>query len=128
MPVDLSPVLELLSPVPGYNGTFLLGFFFVYLPGFGVCPRNESAYLQGKASELPGYDSERNDRTAGFKVQSSKETFNGCFVFPLSLQDLSKAVPGNVTGGLDPDGVSEDFLGQLPPPKSVQHQALPTNK
>ncbi|KAI1240631.1 Calmodulin, partial [Lamprotornis superbus] len=42
--------------------------------------------------------------------------------------DLSKAVPGNVTGGLDPDGISEDFLGQLPPPKSAQHQALSTNK
>lgn len=82
----------------------------------------------GKASELPGYDSEWNDRTAGFKVQGSKETFDGCFIFPLSLQDLSKAVPGNVTGGLDPDGISEDFLGQLPPPKSAQHQALSTNK
>lgn len=84
--------------------------------------------LRGAASELPGYDGEWNDRTAGFKVQGSEETFNGCFIFPLSLQDLSKAVPGSVAGGLDPDGVSEDLLGQLPPPKSAQHQALPTNK
>lgn len=105
-----------------------MGFFFVYLLGFGVCPRSESAELQGKASELPGYDGEGNDRTAGFKVQGSKETFDGCFVFPLSLQDFSKAVPGNVTGGLDLDGISEDFLGQFPPPKSAQHQALSTNK
>lgn len=78
---------------------------------------------QGKASELPGYDGERNDRTAGFKVQGSKEAFDGSFVFPLSLQDLSKAVPGDVTGGLRADGISEDFLGQFPPPKSAQHQA-----
>ena len=84
--------------------------------------------MQGKASELPGYDSERDDRTAGFEVQSGEEAFDGCFVFPLSLQDLSKAVPGPVTGGLDPDGISEDFLGQVAPPKSAQHQALSTNK
>lgn len=27
----LSPILELLSPVPGYNGTFLLGFLCLVL-------------------------------------------------------------------------------------------------
>lgn len=33
-----------------------------------------------------------------------------------------------MAGVLDPDGISEDLLCQLPPLKSVQHQALPTNK
>lgn len=88
----------------------------------GVCPWNE------EASELPGYDSEGDDRTAGFEVQSGEEAFDGCFIFPLSLQDLPEAVPGLVAGVLDLDGVSEDLLGQLPPPKPVEHQALPTNK
>lgn len=105
-----------------------MGFLFLYLSGFGVCPQNEGAQLQDKASELPGDDGEGDDRAAGFEVQGSEEAFDGCFVFTLSLQDLSKAVPGPVTGGLDPDGVSEDFLGKVSPLKSVQHQALSTKK